>query len=214
MEFMKIILGSAKNLLGKKTTQDILKYLASVTLNYASNKFGVNQYKYDPIDMKNMVYQHNMNFDDKIDINDLEQAMNLFAINRFVIELSQKEGKAETPFEELVYNLAKICNDGNMIETYNKSKDNHILKLYDLDTMETTSIADNYEISSGGIYIPDRNINLFTSEGEELANAKNDYLEKRMELGSNVSSKVIMGLLQEYYNRINFDDMMEYYKGI
>lgn len=214
MEFMKMILGSAKNLLGKKSTQDILKYLANVTLNYASNKFGVNQYKYDPMDMKNMVYHHNMNFDDKIDIHDLEQTMNLFAIDRFAFELSQKENKPETPFEELVYNLAKICNDGRIGEIYNKSKDNNLLRLYDLDTMETSSIADSYEISSGGIYVPDRNIQLFTSEGEELANAKNDYLEKRIELGNNVPSKLIMNLLEDYYNRIHYDKVNEYFKEI
>lgn len=212
MELMKMILGSAKNLLGKKSTQDILKYLANVTLNYASNKLGVHQYKYDPLDMKNMVYHHNMNFDDKIDASDLEQMMNLFAIDRFIFDLSQKENKSETSFEDLLYNLAKICNDGKIIETYNKSKDNNLIRLYDLDTLETSSIADNYEISSGGIYLPDKNIFTFTSEGQELANAKNDYLEKRMELGNQITTTQLINILKDYYDRINYDDMVKYYE--
>ena len=56
-----ILVNGANTLLGKKSTQDILKYLSTVTLAYLGNKHKINQYKYDPIDMKNMVYHYNMN---------------------------------------------------------------------------------------------------------------------------------------------------------
>lgn len=212
MEFMKLLMGSAKNLLGKKSTQDILKYLANVTLNYASNKFGVNQYKYDPMDMKNMVYHHNINNDNKIDINELEKAMSIFSIERFMKELNEKNDNSESNMNSFIYDLAKLCNDGKLIETYNTmSTNNHILSRFDSDTLETSSIVDNYEISSGGIYVPDRNIITITSEGNELANAKNDYLEKRIELGDNVKQDLLLNLIKDYYMRIGYDKVLEYF---
>ena len=213
MEFMKLLMGSAKNLLGKKSTQDILKYLANVTLNYASNKFGVNQYKYDPMDMKNMVYHHNINNDNKIDINELEKAMSTFSIERFMKELNEKNDNSESNMNSFIYDLAKLCNDGKLIETYNTmNTNNHILSRFDSDTLETSSIVDNYEISSGGIYVPDRNIITLTSEGNELANAKNDYLEKRLELGDNVKQDLLLNLIKDYYMRIGYDKVLEYFK--
>lgn len=213
MEFMKLLMGSAKNLLGKKSTQDILKYLANVTLNYASNKFGVNQYKYDPMDMKNMVYHHNINNDNKIDINELEKAMSIFSIERFMKELNEKNDNSESNMNNFIYDLAKLCNDGKLIETYNTmNTNNHILSRFDSDTLETSSIVDNYEISSGGIYVPDRNIITITSEGNELANAKNDYLEKRLELGDNVKQDLLLNLIKDYYMRIGYDKVLEYFK--
>ena len=213
MEFMKLLMGSAKNLLGKKSTQDILKYLANVTLNYASNKFGVNQYKYDPMDMKNMVYHHNINNDNKIDINELEKSMSIFSIERFMKELNEKNDNSESNMNSFIYDLAKLCNDGKLIETYNTmNTNNHILSRFDSDTLETSSIVDNYEISSGGIYVPDRNIITLTSEGNELANAKNDYLEKRLELGDNVKQDLLLNLIKDYYMRIGYDKVLEYFK--
>ena len=213
MEFMKLLMGSAKNLLGKKSTQDILKYLANVTLNYASNKFGVNQYKYDPMDMKNMVYHHNINNNTKIEANELEKAMSLFAIERFKKELNEKNDNSESNMNSFIYDLAKLCNDGKLIETYNTmNTNNHILSRFDSDTLETSSIVDNYEISSGGIYVPDRNIITLTSEGNELANAKNDYLEKRLELGDNVKQDLLLNLIKDYYMRIGYDKVLEYFK--
>ena len=212
MEFMKLLMGSAKNLLGKKSTQDILKYLANATLNYASNKFGVNQYKYDPMDMKNMVYHHNINNDNKIDINELEKAMSIFSIERFMKELNEKNDNSESNMNSFIYDLAKLCNDGKLIETYNTmNTNNHILSRFDSDTLETSSIVDNYEISSGGIYVPDRNIITLTSEGNELANAKNDYLEKRLELGDNVKQDLLLNLIKDYYMRIGYDKVLEYF---
>ena len=212
MEFMKLLMGSAKNLLGKKSTQDILKYLANVTLNYASNKFGVNQYKYDPMDMKNMVYHHNINNDNKIDINELEKAMSIFSIERFMKELNEKNDNSESNMNNFIYDLAKLCNDGKLIETYNTmNTNNRILSRFDSDTLETSSIVDNYEISSGGIYVPDRNIITITSEGNELANAKNDYLEKRLELGDNVKQDLLLNLIKDYYMRIGYDKVLEYF---
>ena len=56
-----MIINGAKTLLGKKSTQDILKYLGTVTLAHLGNKYKINQYKYDPVDMKNMIYHYNMN---------------------------------------------------------------------------------------------------------------------------------------------------------
>ena len=48
-------------LIGSKTTKEVLKYLATSTISHACSKFGVNQYKFDPNDMKNMVYHYNKN---------------------------------------------------------------------------------------------------------------------------------------------------------
>lgn len=211
MEFIKMITDSVKNLLGKKTTQDILRYLATVTLNYASKRFGIEQYKYDPIDMKTMIFNHNMNNEHKINVKDLDQIISLFTINRFMEELNQVK-KDNSSMNGLVQELARLCNDGKLVETYADMNDSKLLYLFDKDTLETSSIADNYEISSGGVYVPDRTIQTITQEGTELANAKNDYLDKRLELGYDASSDELLKLIQEYYNRIKYDEMVEYFK--
>ena len=65
--FLGTMMQGAKSLLGKKSTQDILKYLATVTLSHIGNKYRVNQYKYDTNDMKNMIYNYNMNNNETID---------------------------------------------------------------------------------------------------------------------------------------------------
>ena len=73
-----------------------------------------------------------------------------------------------------------------------------ILKAFDTDTLETSSIADNYEISSGGIYLPDKTIVTTTNEGRFIADAKNEYLEKRLALGENATKEELNKLLREY----------------
>ena len=89
MEFMSMIISSVKNLLGKKEVKEIIKYLATATIQHAYNKFNVNQYKYDPIDLKTMVYNHNLNYNDKININDMNGTIDLLNIKRFLEELNQ-----------------------------------------------------------------------------------------------------------------------------
>ena len=215
MEFVNMLMNSVKNLLGKKSTKDILKYLAGVLINYASNKFNIYPYKYDPMDMRNMVYHHNINSNNQINPKELDKIINLFTIERFMNELNQQEHTNDNKMDKFIYDLAKLCNDGKLIETYNDmNSNNHILKLFDQDTLETSSIADNYEISSGGIYTPDRSIVTRTNEGTMLANAKNDYLEKRMELGNDKNQEEINKLLQEYYNNINQKEVEEYFTRI
>lgn len=215
MEFIKVLMSSVRNLLGKKSTREILRYLTTVAMNYAENKYGIYPYKYDPMDIKNMVYHHNINSNDIIDPKELDKAINLFSIERFMNEMNSVENKNENKMDNFVLDLAKICNDGKLIETYNNMNDkNHILKLYDLDTLETSSIADSYEISSGGIYVPDRTIKTITNEGSMLADAKNDYLEKRLEMGENVKPEVLKNLMREYYNKINKEKVEEYFNGI
>lgn len=212
MEFMKMMLGSVKNLLGKKSTQAILKYLASVALNYASNKYDIPQYKYDPMDMKNMVYHYNMNNNNQINKNEVDSMIDLFAIERFINELNMQNKNNNLNPDDFMYQLAKACNDGKVIETYNNmNNNNQILKLFDNDTLETSSIVDNYEISSGGIYLPDRNIITTTNEGEFIANAKNDYLEKRSVLGNGASKDEISRLIREYYDNIEQERVSKYY---
>ena len=41
MEFLSMVVSSVKNLLGKKEVRDIIKYLASATIQHAYNKYNV-----------------------------------------------------------------------------------------------------------------------------------------------------------------------------
>ena len=208
MEFMSMIISSVKNLLGKKEVKEIIKYLASATIQHAYNKFNINQYKYDPTDLKTMVYNHNLNNNDKININDINGTIDLLNIKRFIDELNQN-----VTLDDVMAEIAKLMNNQEVMNNYQNIIDSDILNRIDRDVLETTSIADNYEINSGNIYVPNRNIYTMTDVGNELANAKNDYLEQRMHIGNHISEKQLKSLLDNYYKRINYNDMMNYYRN-
>lgn len=210
--FIGTMIQGAKTLLGKKSTRDILRYLATVSLSHIGNKYSISQYKYDPNDMKNMIYHYNMNNNETIDKYNVDQMIDISNINRFVNEIPSNNS-SEDIMLELINNLVKIINDKSIEYTYHNMKDNNIIQLFDTDTLETSSIADNYEISSGGIYLPNNEIYTSTIEGCTLANAKNEYLEKRCKLGEKATDKEVQEILNEYYQNINFDNVMTYFNN-
>jgi hypothetical protein len=46
-----------------------------------------------------------------------------------------------------------------------------------------------------------------------LADAKNEYLERRIELGENASDYDVKNLIVEYNKKIDFDKVMEYFNN-
>lgn len=202
----------AKTLLGKKSTKDILKYLATVSLTHLGNKYRISQYKYDSNDMKNMIYHYNMNNNETIDKYNVDQMIDMSNISRFVNEIPNNNSTDDIMLE-LINNLVKIINDKSIEYTYHGMRENNIIQQFDTDTLETSSIADNYEISSGGIYLPNNDIYTSTIEGCVLANAKNDYLDKRCKLGEEASDKEVQSLLNDYYQAIDFDKVMLYFNN-
>ena len=202
----------AKTLLGKKSTKDILKYLATVSLTHLGNKYRISQYKYDSNDMKNMIYHYNMNNNETINKYNVDQMIDMSNISRFVNEIPNNNSTDDV-MSELINNLVKIVNDKSIEYTYNSMRENNIIQQFDTDTLETSSIADNYEISSGGIYLPNNDIYTSTIEGCVLANAKNDYLDKRCKLGEEASDKEVQSLLNDYYQAIDFDKVMLYFNN-
>ena len=212
-DFMKMVFKSVKNLLGNKSTQSILKYVASVTIEYACKKFDIPRYKYDRMDMKNMMYHNGIKTGEMINPDESERIIDLFSLNRFVDGMNDKGIEDPLSLEEVVRGISDACNDDSLLRTYSKLDDkNGILKLFDLDTLETSSIADNYEISSGGIYVPDRNIIVTTDEGQLIADAKNEYLEKRMMIGNNADKATVNRLLREYQDKIELNNVMNFYR--
>ena len=208
-----MIINGAKTLLGKKSTQDILKYLGTVTLSHLGSKYKINQQKYDPIDMKNMIYHYNMNNDQTINTANVDQMIDLMSINRFTNELQYKENLKEDIMSELVSQLTRTLNDRMISDLYENMMGNNIVQQFDTDTIETSSIVDNYEISSGGIYLPDENVYTSTIEGCNLANAKNEYLTKRIELGETASDSQVREVIQEYYDKIDFEKVLQYFNN-
>lgn len=212
-EIIGLISQGAKTLLGKKSTQEIIKYLATVTINHISSKYNINQYKYDQNDIKNMIYHYNMNNDNIINKNNVDDMINLMNINRFSNELKYSQNLSSDPMEEILNNLYHIIQDNNINNMYSDMRNNNIIQQFDLDTLETSSIADNYEISSGGIYLPDNDIYTSTIEGCNLANAKNEYLEKRIILGEEANIKDVEKILNEYYEKIDFNKVAQYFNN-
>jgi hypothetical protein len=212
-EIIGLISQGAKTLLGKKSTQEIIKYLATVTINHISNKYNINQYKYDQNDIKNMIYHYNMNNNEIINKNSVDDMINLMNINRFSNELKYSQNLSSDPMEEILNNLYHIIQDNNINNMYSDMRNNNIMQQFDLDTLETSSIADNYEISSGGIYLPDNDIYTSTIEGCNLANAKNEYLEKRIMLGEEANIKDVEKILNEYYDKIDFNKVAQYFNN-
>lgn len=208
-----MLLNGAKTLLGKKSTQDILKYLGTVTIKHLANKYKLSQQKYDPNDLKNMVYHYNMNNGPVIDKTNIDQAIDIMNLNRFMNEMAYRENISGDVTGDVISQLARILNDNNIALVYNDMATNGIIQQFDTDTIETSSIADNYEISSGGIYLPDNNVMTSTIEGCNLANAKNDYLNKRMSIGEDAPVEQVQSLLKEYYNNIDFDSVLQYFNN-
>ena len=208
-----MLLNGAKTLLGKKSTQDILKYLGTVTIKHLANKYKISQQKYDPNDLKNMVYHYNMNNGPVIDKTNIDQAIDIMNLNRFMNEMAYRENISGDITGDVISQLAKILNDNNISLVYNDMATNGIMQQFDTDTIETSSIADNYEISSGGIYLPDNNVMTSTIEGCNLANAKNDYLNKRMSIGEDAPVEQVQTLLKEYYDNIDFDNVLQYFNN-
>ena len=207
---LEMLLNGAKTLLGKKSTQDILKYLSTVTLAHVGNKFRVNQYKYDPIDMKNMVYHYNLNNNHEINKNNVDQMIDIMTINRFINGLNNNN---QYQTDDVISNVIRTLNDRTIAGIYEDMMGNNIVQQFDTDTIETTSIADNYEISSGGIYLPDDNVYTSTIEGCNLANAKNEYLRKRIELGETASNDSVRTILNDYYESIDFEKVINYFNN-
>ena len=207
---LEMLLNGAKTLLGKKSTQDILKYLSTVTLAHVGNKFRVNQYKYDPIDMKNMVYHYNLNNNHEINKNNVDQMIDIMTINRFINGLNNNN---QYQTDDVISNVIRTLNDRTIAGIYEDMMGNNIVQQFDTDTIETTSIADNYEISSGGIYLPDDNVFTSTIEGCNLANAKNEYLRKRIELGETASNDSVRTILNDYYESIDFEKVINYFNN-
>lgn len=207
---LEMLINGAKTLLGKKSTQDILKYLSTVTLAHVGNKFRVNQYKYDPIDMKNMVYHYNINNNHEINKNNVDQMIDIMTINRFINGLNNNN---QYQTDDVISNVIRTLNDRAIAGIYEEMMGNNIVQQFDTDTIETTSIADNYEISSGGIYLPDDNVYTSTIEGCNLANAKNEYLRKRIELGETASNDSVRSILNDYYESIDFEKVINYFNN-
>jgi hypothetical protein len=208
-----MLLNGAKTLLGKKSTQDILKYLGTVTIKHLANKYKLSQQKYDPNDLKNMVYHYNMNNGPVIDKTNIDQAIDIMNLNRFMNEMAYRENISGDVTGDVISQLARILNDNNISLVYNDMATNGIIQQFDTDTIETSSIADNYEISSGGIYLPDNNVMTSTIEGCNLANAKNDYLNKRISIGEDAPVEQVQTLLKEYYDNIDFDRVLQYFNN-
>lgn len=207
---LEMLVNGAKTLLGKKSTQEILKYLSTITIAHVGNKFKVNQSKYDPIDMKNMVYHYNMNNNCEINKNNVDQMIDIMTINRFINELNNNN---QYQTDDIISNVIRTLNDRAIAGIYEEMMGNNIVQQFDTDTIETTSIADNYEISSGGIYLPDDNVYTSTIEGCNLANAKNEYLRKRIELGETASDDSVRTILNEYYESIDFEKVINYFNN-
>jgi hypothetical protein len=90
---------------------------------------------------------------------------------------------------------------------------NNIIQQFDIDTLETSSLVDNQEIKTGRIFIPDRNIMTSTIEGCNLADAKNEYLEQRMMIGENADKSEVDELVNNYYQKINYEDVLKYFNN-
>lgn len=207
---LEMLINGAKTLLGKKSTQEILKYLSTITIAHVGSKFKVNQSKYDPVDMKNMVYHYNMNNNCEINKNNIDQMIDIMTINRFINGLNNNN---QYQTDDIISNVIRTLNDRAIAGIYEEMMGNNIVQQFDTDTIETTSIADNYEISSGGIYLPDDNVYTSTIEGCNLANAKNEYLRKRIELGETASNDSVRTILNEYYESIDFEKVINYFNN-
>lgn len=210
MGFLKLLTNTAKTIAGNKTAQQILRYIASSTLAYASKKMGVSQYKYDVDDNRNMVYQYNMNHDNKIDPLMSDMASNLYKIDRML-----KETEDTASIQQFLNSIAVITNQSKLIDELKENYfNNKELFNFDSDTLETSSIADKHEINSGDIYVPNKEIITITPEGHNVADLKNEYLENRLMLGDNPSEEEVYKLIQEYHRKNKTKEVTDYFNSL
>ena len=210
MGFLKLLTNTAKTIAGNKTAQQILRYIASSTLAYASKKMGVSQYKYDVDDNRNMVYQYNMNHDNKIDPLMSDMASNLYKIDRML-----KETEDTASIQQFLNSIAVITNQSKLIDELKENYfNNKELFNFDSDTLETSSIVDKHEINSGDIYVPNKEIITITPEGHNVADLKNEYLENRLMLGDNPSEEEVYKLIQEYHRKNKTKEVTDYFNSL
>ena len=136
--------------------------------------------------------------------------IDIMTINRFINGLNNNN---QYQTDDVISNVIRTLNDRAIAGIYEDMMGNNIVQQFDTDTIETTSIADNYEISSGGIYLPDDNVYTSTIEGCNLANAKNEYLRKRIELGETASNDSVRSILNDYYENIDFEKVINYFNN-
>lgn len=214
MEFLKLILGTAKSLMSNKSLQQILKYIASATLSYASTRYKLSQYKYDINDNRSMIYHHNINNDNKIDPVMSDQAYNVYKIERFMNELREQMGEKDSNLTIDIFldSLSKMMgSDARVDELKYHYKNNPLLLNFDHDTLETSAIIDLNELNSGKLYEPLKDIKLITNEGQFVADNKNDYLEKRISLGINPNQENLYNIIQDYHRKNNTKEVEEYF---
>lgn len=216
MEFLKLITGTAKSLMSSKSLQQILRYVASTTLSYASNMYSIPQYKYDINDNRSMIYHHNMNNDNKVNPILSDQAYNIYKIERFMNELGHSvKGEEKLTIDMFLDSMSKISGADKRIEElkYHYKNDPTLLN-FDHDTLETSGIIDMNELNSGKIYDPVKDIILLTNEGKFVADNKNEYLEKRIELGLRPEDEKIYKLIQEYHSKNKTKDIEDYFNSL
>lgn len=208
MEFLKMLTDTARNLLSNKSVQEVIKYVATTTITYASNKYNKRLYKYDTNDNRNMIYHHNMNNDNKIDPVLSEQARCLYKIDRFIRDI----GEEKNTLDSFLDTVSKVSGEEKYIDELKESYRNPTLLCFDHDTLETSSIIDTSEINSGKIYVPDRSIKVYTSEGMNILDIKNDYLKNRVKLGKNPSEVEMYTLLKDFHQKMESDKVKKYFE--
>lgn len=209
-----MLLDTAKTLAGSKTVHQILKYLGTFALNYAADKFMVNLTKNDASDMKTMVYNHNMNNNDIISPIIADDCYSIKKIENFIKEFNRVNNIPDDNNEIvlLLKKLGSVLNNKKEVDKIiNEYLFNQSIKKFNSDNDKTTSIATEYEIDSGGIYLPKKELVLDTPEGKIIANNKNKYLEERLSLGENASERDVDSLIKKYHELNKTEEVNKYF---
>ena len=88
-----------------------------------------------------MVYHYNINNNDQINKNNIDQAIDVLNISRFIDNIAyQEKTDSDIIMEGLINQLTKILNDKQVISTYDNIVENNMLRQFDMDTLETSAI--------------------------------------------------------------------------
>lgn len=212
MKIMEFLLKTAKSIASNKTLMQVLKFIAQATLMYMGNKISIQPDHIDRYDSKNVIYQYNKN-NEEINPIIAEEVFSLHSIVDFIVKYNSKNN-IKTTDKDIVNFIMKITKtvDPNRDpkQLINEYYNNPIIKTFNEDVKQTSSLIDTEDINAGKLYVPNKELKVVTNEADFIKQNKNSYLENRLNIdGSN--KEQLKKIIIDYHKANKTKEVIDYF---
>ena len=212
MKIMEFLLKTAKSIASNKTLMQVLKFIAQATLLYMGNKISIQPSHIDRYDSKNVIYQYNKNNDE---INPIlaEEVFSLHNIIEFIVKYNEKNNIKTTNKDivDFIMNITKTVDPNrDPKQLVNEYYNNDIIKIFNDDVKQTSSLIDTEDINAGKLYVPNKELKVVTNEATFIKQNKNNYLENRLSIdGSN--KEQLKKIIIDYHKTNKTKEVIDYF---